>query len=197
MIKRCFDLLISGAGLIACAPLLALLAIAVKLTSEGPAFFRQERMGKDFQPFQIYKFRTMVADAPARGGEITAGVDPRITAVGRVLRLTKMDELPQLINVVKGEMSLVGPRPEVRRYVEQFSTEFRELLSVRPGITGMASIEYRDEAAVLARSDDTEAAYVQQVLPEKIRIEQEYLQRASFFFDQILILKTFWKLARW
>jgi len=195
--KRLFDLSVAGLGLVALAPLFVLLALIVKLTSPGPVFFRQERMGQGFRPFRIFKFRTMVADASARGGEITAGVDPRITTVGRLLRLTKLDELPQLINVVRGEMSLVGPRPEVRRYVDQFSTDFRELLSVRPGITGMASIEYRDEAAVLAQSEDTETAYVQTVLPAKIRIEKEYLRKASFLFDQLLILKTFWKLARW
>ena len=197
MPKRSFDILISTLGLVALAPLMLLIGLLVKLTSPGPVFFRQERMGRGFRPFRIYKFRTMVADAPKRGAEVTSGGDPRITMVGRWLRLTKLDELPQLWNVLRGEMSLVGPRPEVRTYVERFADDFRELLSVRPGITGLASIEYRDEASVLARAEKPEEEYVRTVLPAKIRLEKEYLRRASFLFDQLLIVKTVWKLARW
>ncbi|MCA9246207.1 MAG: sugar transferase [Planctomycetales bacterium] len=196
MAKRLFDVVAASVGAIALAPVMLCAAIAVRLTSSGPVFFHQERMGRGFRPFRIHKFRTMVADAPARGGELTAGADPRITPVGRFLRWTKIDELPQLINVIKGEMSLVGPRPEVRRYVEQYRQDFSELLSVRPGVTGVASIMFRDESRLLAEADDAEQAYVQHVLPEKIRLEKEYLQRASFCFDQQLIWKTLWTVAR-
>lgn len=196
MIKRLFDVVAAVAGLLVLSPLFALVALAIKLTSRGPVFFRQERVGRDFQPFRIYKFRTMVVDAPRLGGQITAGRDPRITSIGHLLRKTKLDELPQLLNVLSGEMSLVGPRPEVPKYVEMFRPQFAEVLSVRPGITDLASVKYRDENEILGRADDPEAAYVNQVLPDKLALATEYVRRASFWFDVRLIFATFWKVMR-
>jgi len=192
--KRAFDIVVSLAALVLMFPLLLLVAIIIKLDSPGPIFFRQERMGRGFRPFFIYKFRTMTPDAPARGRPITVGNDPRITRVGRFLRKTKIDELPQLINVLKGEMSLVGPRPEVPRYVEIFRKDYEEVLRVRPGITDMASLKYRDEATLLGRSQNPEEKYVTQVLPEKIKLAKEYTRQSSLFFDLALICKTLVKL---
>jgi lipopolysaccharide/colanic/teichoic acid biosynthesis glycosyltransferase len=188
--KRVFDIGVAGVGLILLAPLFLLLALLIKIDSPGPVFFRQERIGRGLRPFFIYKFRTMVADAPRRGGPITVGADPRITRVGRILRATKLDELPQLLNVLKGEMSLVGPRPEVRRYVELFRQDYEEILSVRPGITDLASLRYRYEAELLAAATDPEEEYVSRVLPEKIRLAKEYTRRSSLLFDVTLIWKT-------
>ncbi len=196
MIKRIFDVVVAAVGLLVLSPLFALVALAIKLTSRGPVFFRQERVGRDFQPFRIYKFRTMVVDAPKLGGQITAGRDPRITSIGHLLRKSKLDELPQLLNVLSGEMSLVGPRPEVPKYVEMFRPQFAEVLSVRPGITDLASVKYRDENEILGEAEDPEAAYVNQVLPDKLALATEYVRRASFWLDVQLIFATFWKVLR-
>jgi lipopolysaccharide/colanic/teichoic acid biosynthesis glycosyltransferase len=190
--KRAFDLLVALAGLLVLCPLFLILAIAIPWDSRGPVFFRQQRMGRGFRPFGIVKFRTMVVDAPKLGRQITAGEDPRITRVGRFLRKWKLDELPQLINVVKGEMSLVGPRPEVPRYVEMFREDYACVLTVRPGITDPASLKYRDEAEVLAASDDPEETYVKRILPDKIALAKQYVARASLLYDIGLIWRTFW-----
>ena len=149
--KRLFDIVAAGIGLLAISPLMLLAAFLIKVDSPGPIFFKQERVGRGFRPFLIYKFRTMVQDASRRRSSITVGADPRITRIGRFLRKTKFDELPQLINVLKGEMSLVGPRPEVPRYVEMFRKDYEEILRVRPGITDPASLKYQDEAEILGR----------------------------------------------
>jgi lipopolysaccharide/colanic/teichoic acid biosynthesis glycosyltransferase len=194
MIKRTFDFVVALVGLVLLSPLLLLVALLIKLDSPGPALFRQERIGKGFRPFRIYKFRTMVHDAPCRGGPITFGTDPRITRLGRVLRKTKIDEFPQLINVLRGEMSFVGPRPEVRPYVELFRADYEEILQVVPGITDLASVQYRDEAEVLGRFENPEAAYVGHILPDKIKLAKEYVRRSSFLFDITLIFKTCLKL---
>ncbi len=196
MIKRIFDIGVASVGLLLLSPLLLLAALLIKSYSSGPVFFRQERMGRGFRPFTIYKFRTMAQDASRKGGPITFGEDPRITKVGRFLRKAKIDELPQLINVLKGDMSLVGPRPEVRRYVELFRQEYKEILKVRPGITDLASLKYQDEAEALGQSENPEAEYLRHVLPDKIRLAKEYLKRSSFFFDLALILKTLPKLFK-
>lgn len=190
MIKRAFDITAAASGLVLLTPVLALVACLVKLSSPGPVWFRQERIGRAFRPFWIYKFRTMVQDAPARGRAITVGQDPRITRIGRILRKLKVDELPQLLNVVKGDMSLVGPRPEVPRYVELFRADYEVILQVRPGITDLASLTYRDEAAVLAEADDPEEAYLRRVLPEKIRLAQDYVRQRSLAWDLRLIVQT-------
>jgi lipopolysaccharide/colanic/teichoic acid biosynthesis glycosyltransferase len=168
----------------------------VKLGSPGPVLFRHARMGKNFLPFDVLKFRTMVQDAPKLGGPITFGDDPRITRIGRLLRKSKIDELPQLFNVLLGEMSMVGPRPEVRKYVEMFRADYEEILRFRPGITDLASIEFCDEADLLGRAADPEAEYVGRVLPEKIRLAKKYIQRQSLFFDLKIIFGTLFRIAR-
>ena len=188
--KRMFDLTVAVVGLLLLSPLMIVVTLLVKADSRGPIFFRQERIGKGFRPFYIYKFRTMVADAPHTGRPITFGQDLRITRIGRFLRSTKLDELPQLINVLKGEMSLVGPRPEIRRYVELFRMDYDEILKVRPGITDLASLKYQDEAALLGQVVNPEEEYLKHVLPDKIGLAKEYLSRSSFFFDLSLILKS-------
>jgi lipopolysaccharide/colanic/teichoic acid biosynthesis glycosyltransferase len=190
MTKRVVDLTVAALGLVTLAPLFMVVAVLIKLDSPGAVFFRQERMGRSFRPFRIYKFRTMVADAPLRGAPITPAGDPRITRVGALLRRTKVDELPQLLNVLKGEMSLVGPRPEVRRYVEMFRADYAQILTVRPGITDLASLAYVDEASVLCRAADPQQEYVDRVLPEKIALAKQYLARASLPFDCRLVLAT-------
>lgn len=190
MIKRLVDITAATMGLVVLLPVLLLVACLIRVTSRGPVLFRQERVGRGFRPFRIYKFRTMTADAPRRGGPITFGEDRRITWLGRFVRKTKIDELPQLINVFLGDMSLVGPRPEVARYVELFRADYQEILRVRPGMTDLASIEYRDEAALLGRADDPEEQYVRVVLPAKIRLSKQYLRRASLGFDLLLIART-------
>ena len=195
MLKRIFDFTASVIGLIMLLPLLLLAAVLVKLSSHGPALFRQERVGHVGRAFYILKFRTMVADAPKKGGQITFGADPRITPIGRFLRKTKIDELPQLFNVLRGDMSLVGPRPEVRKYVEMFADDYKDILRVRPGITDLASVKYRDEAAILGKAADPEREYVERVLPEKIKLAKEYVRRQSLFFDLWIIFATLYTVA--
>lgn len=197
MLKRLVDILLSALGLALLAlPLLAI-ALWVKLDSPGPVLFRQQRVGRFGQPFMIHKFRTMAVDAPARGPQITVGADPRITRAGQVLRAAKLDELPQLWDVLRGAMSLVGPRPEVPKYVALYPDEMRELLlSVRPGITDLASLQYRDESAVLAAAADPERAYVEQVLPAKLALSSRYVREATLLGDLRLILATLSALRR-
>ncbi len=191
MLKRTFDIFASLCGVILSAPLLLGAALAVRLTSRGPVFFRQQRIGRNFVPFSIVKFRTMVVDAPRLGGPLTQGSrDPRITPVGRILRRTKIDELPQLWNVLCGEMSLVGPRPEVAKYVEMFRQDYAEILQIRPGITDPASIKYRNEAAELEKGIDPEAEYVGRILPDKIALAKQYLRDSSFWYDLSLLWHT-------
>lgn len=188
--KTALDTTVAVLGLVVLAPVFVVIAVLVKLDSKGPVFFRQERMGLGLRAFWIYKFRTMVADAPSKGGQITAGADPRITRVGTVLRKLKVDELPQLINVLRGEMSLVGPRPEVRRYVELFRRDYEEILRVKPGITDLASLKYSDEASVLQKAVNPEHEYLTRLLPDKIALAKEYVRRSSLSFDVSLILRT-------
>ncbi len=188
--KRLFDMVAAAVGLVLLSPLLLLTAVLVKVTSPGPVLFHQERIGRGGAAFSLLKFRTMVKDAPKLGGQITVGDDPRVTGVGRWLRKTKLDELPQLFNVLRGDMSLVGPRPEVRRYVEMFADDYAEILRLRPGMTDLASIKYRDEAAILGQAADPEEEYVRRVLPEKIRLAREYVRRQSLLLDLIIICRT-------
>jgi lipopolysaccharide/colanic/teichoic acid biosynthesis glycosyltransferase len=192
--KRTFDIIAAVIGLSVLAPLLLFAAILIKIESRGQVFFRQERIGRGFRPFLIYKFRTMVENATQLGGTITCGDDPRITRVGRFLRKTKFDELPQLINVLKGEMSLVGPRPEVRKYVDLFRADYEEILKVRPGITDIASLKYQDEADLLGRSANPEEEYIKRVLPDKLKLAKDYVNCSCLRFDLALIIKTLPKL---
>lgn len=189
--KRIFDFIFALAGTIVLLPVFACLAIWIKLDSSGPAFFRQERVGRFGKHFRIFKFRTMCLDAEAKGRQITVGEDPRITCSGRFLRHYKLDELPQLLNVVLGEMSLVGPRPEVPRYVALYPPNVREkVLSVPPGITDYASIEYKDENAILGRAGDPDIAYIEEVMPVKLHYYQRYVAERSLWVDFVLIIRT-------
>jgi lipopolysaccharide/colanic/teichoic acid biosynthesis glycosyltransferase len=190
MIKRVFDIAVSAVALLLLLPLFGLIALAIKLDSPGPVFFKQCRIGRNFRRFWIYKFRTMIADAPAQGGELTVGADSRITRIGGWLRQFKLDELPQLFNIIKGDMALVGPRPEVPRYVEMFRQDYEEILKLRPGLTDLASLKYRNEATLLARADNPEAEYIAHLLPDKIRLAKEYRRRAGLLFDLRLTART-------
>jgi lipopolysaccharide/colanic/teichoic acid biosynthesis glycosyltransferase len=192
--KRALDVVVAVVGLMLLSPILLLVCVLVKVDSRGPVFFRQERIGRGFKPFRIYKFRSMVQDAPQMGSLITCGDDPRITRIGKFLRKTKIDELPQLINVLKGEMSLVGPRPEIRQYVELFRQDYQEILKVRPGITDIASLKYRDESKLLGSLAKPSEEYVTRILPDKIRLGKEYVSRCSVVFDITLVFKTMLKL---
>lgn len=197
MAKRLFDWLASGIGLLVLSPLLLVLALWIKLDSPGPVFFRQERVGQFGRVFRIYKFRTMVTDAEQLGLQITVGADTRVTLVGLWLRKYKLDELPQLFDVWLGHMSLVGPRPEVPRYVACYPVDVRDLvLSVRPGITDRASIEFKNESEILGRAADPHTAYVNEVLPIKLSYYVQYVNTRSFFGDIFLILKTIIALVR-
>lgn len=191
MAKRLFDILCAGIGLLLLSPLLAVVAVWVKLDSPGPVMFRQERVGRFGRTFRIHKFRTMRVDAPKLGPQITVGDDARITRSGRWLRASKVDELPQLWDVLRGAMSLVGPRPEVPRYVAMYPAELREVvLSVRPGITDPASLSFRNESELLARAEDPEREYVEVVMPMKLRLAADYVRNASLGGDIRLILAT-------
>ena len=191
MAKRLFDIAFALLALLLLGPLLLLVALWVRLDSPGPVFFRQQRVGRSGQLFDIYKFRTMQTGAEAMGPQITVGEDARITRAGVWLRRAKVDELPQFLNVLRGDMSVVGPRPEVPRYVAQYPADVREtVLSVRPGITDLASIEFRDESALLARSSDPERTYVEQILPAKLRHAQEYVRTRSLWLDLRIIART-------
>lgn len=189
--KRCFDVFASLFGLLFLAIPFVFIAIAIKTSSKGPVYFRQERVGKNGKLFRIFKFRTMVSDAESKGMQITVGADSRITKVGKFLRKTKIDELPQLINVFLGQMSFVGPRPEVPHYVELYTDYQRNVLRIKPGITELASIIYKDENEVLAQSDDPEKTYIEEIMPKKIGINMEYIQKMNVFYDIKLIFKTF------
>ena len=186
--KRVFDIVCSACGLIVLSPVYLIAALAVGLTSPGGVLFRQERMGLGGKPFTIYKFRTMRRDNA--GLKITTAADARITPVGRVLRKTKLDELPQLLNVLKGDMSFVGPRPEVREYTDLYTQEQRQVFLVRPGITGVASIRYRNENDILSSSSDPNRTYIEEVMPEKLRLDLSYIPRACVSRDIALIFET-------
>ncbi len=196
MFKRFFDLVVSLIGLMVFAPFLLIIAVVLKIDSPGLVFFRQIRVGQFGTSFRIFKFRTMVSQAEKLGPQVSSGDDPRITRVGRFLRKYKLDELPQLINVVKGEMSFVGPRPEVPRYVEAYKNDYREILTVKPGITDFASLEFKDENELLKNADDPEKKYLEEILPVKIGYYRKYLKEQSLKTDLTLIIKTIWSIIR-
>jgi len=186
-IKRTFDLVSAGLVLLLSSPLLLLGMLVVKLTSPGPVFFLQTRVGRFGREFSIFKFRTMRQEA---GSTITIGNDKRITWAGRLLRLSKLDELPQLINVIRGDMSVVGPRPEVPHYVSMWSNEQRLVLSLRPGMTDRAIYKYRHESELLAQSNEPERTYIEEIMPDKLQLNLEYLEKQGFWYDIGLILRT-------
>jgi len=199
MLKRIFDFVISFLVILIALPLWLAVTIAIKLDSPGPVFHRATRIGKGGRPFTLYKFRTlglssvegMVADAPSRGPGITRQADPRITRVGRFLRKLKIDEMPQLINVLKGEMSIVGPRPEDPRYVAHYTPEQRRVLSVRPGMASPAFNKYRHEEELLAAvGDGLERVYLTQILPDKLRMDLDYIEQQSFLLDLSVLAET-------
>ncbi|MBR4039152.1 MAG: sugar transferase [Clostridia bacterium] len=190
MLKRAMDIAISGCALAVIWPVLLLIALAIKIDDPGPVFYRQVRVGRGGKEFRIFKFRTMVVDADKKGLSITVGRDNRITRMGRLLRKTKLDELAQLINVFTGEMSFVGPRPEVPRYVNMYTPYQRQVLLVRPGITDYASIAYRNENDLLAGAEDPEKMYIDVIMPDKIELNMKYLREISPLADIRLILST-------
>lgn len=193
--KRLLDVALSGAALVATGPVLAVLAAAVKLDSRGPALFVQTRVGRGGRPIQIPKLRTMVVDSH-HGPAVTAARDPRITRVGALLRRTKLDELPQLWSVLRGDMSIVGPRPEVERYVRQYRPEWRRLLEVRPGLTDLASLAFRDEEELLAAANDRERAYVEVIMPMKLALAVRGVERQSVLQDLTVMARTALALVR-
>ena len=197
MAKRLFDWVASGIGLLLLSPLLLMVAWWIKWDSPGPVFFRQERLGLRGRVFHIHKFRTMTVNAEAKGPQITVGNDVRVTRSGAFLRKSKIDELPQLIDVWLGRMSLVGPRPEVPRYMNQYPPEVRnKVLSVRPGITDWASIQFKDENHILGNAADPESAYVQVVLPIKQRYYMDYVDHRTFLGDMHIIVATLAAIVR-
>jgi len=194
--KRLFDILASGLGLVVLSPLFLVLAIWIKMDSKGPVFYRQVRVGRNNKDFRIFKFRSMRVGAD-KGSLVTiGGRDPRITRSGYFIRKFKLDELPQLINVFLGDMSLVGPRPEVRHYVDYWTPEQMHVLDVRPGITDPASIKFRNENELMEKAEDPEKYYIEVIMQEKIRLYLEYVNCHSFMGDLGLILKTFWVIVK-
>lgn len=190
--KRTFDIIASGLGLVVLSPLFIVLAIWIKIDSKGPVFYRQVRVGRYNKDFKIYKFRSMRVGAD-KGSLVTiGGRDPRITRSGYFIRKFKLDELPQLINVFVGDMSLVGPRPEVRHYVDYWTVEQMRVLDVRPGITDPASIKFRNENELMEQAEDPEKYYIEVIMQEKIKLYLEYVDKHNFFYDIALIFKTFW-----
>lgn len=190
MVKRLFDIIFSLIGLVFLAPFLILITIIIKADSKGPVFYIQKRVGKGNKDFRLFKFRSMRIDSDISGLLTVGNKDPRITSSGYYLRKYKLDEIPQLYNVFKGEMSFVGPRPEVRKYVELYNEYQMKVLEVKPGITDLASIKYRNENELLADSDDPEGLYTNEIMPDKIKINLEYISDRSLLKDIRIIIKT-------
>lgn len=188
--KRLFDFLLALILLLLLFPLLLFFAILIKLTSAGPVFFCQSRGGKDGKYFQILKFRSMTVKTEADGKDFHPGCDSRVTSIGKFLRKSKIDELPQLINVIRGEMSMVGPRPEVKIYIDLYPERWQKVLAVRPGITDPASVTFRNEEELLAKADDPEEEYKQQILPKKLDIYEDYVEKISMFRDLKVLFAT-------
>lgn len=190
--KRLFDIVASGCGLIILSPLFVILAIWIKLDSKGPIFYRQVRVGRYNKDFRIFKFRSMRVGADKQGLITVGGRDPRVTRSGYFIRKYKLDEFPQLINVFVGDMSLVGPRPEVRKYVDMYTEEQMRVLDVRPGITDLASIRYRNENELLEKAEDPDKFYVDVIMQDKLTINLEYVANHSFWYDIKLVFRTLW-----
>lgn len=194
-VKRILDIVISILGLLVLSPLFAIIAIAIVAGSPGGFLYRQTRIGKGGKPFQLYKFRSMKAESD-RSGLLTIGNDRRITRLGKFIRSFKLDELPQLVNVLKGEMSLVGPRPEVADYVEKYNEKQRKVLEVRPGITDLASIKYFDENKLLGESDNPESTYLEKIMPDKLELNIQYIRNMSFQTDLKIIYRTLLRILK-
>jgi len=199
MFKRAFDITAVCLGLIFVIPLMIIIAILVKITSSGPVFFRQRRVGLNEKIFSVYKFRTMVQNADKMGTSVTTRNDPRITRIGRFLRKTKSDELPQLINVLKGDMSLVGPRPDVPEIIQSYTPEMKKIFKIRPGITSVATLHLRDEEAILTKVNNPDEFYEKIIIPLKVNLAMQHVDKNSFTFDLKILCKTMWILTfgRW
>ena len=195
-IKRLLDFSLSFIGLIFLIPVFLIIAFLVKKEDGGSVFFRQTRVGQNGKLFKIYKFRTMVEDAEKLGALVTREKDPRITKIGKLLRKYKLDELPQLINVLKGEMSLVGPRPEVPKYVKLYKEKYEKILKVKPGITDFAAVEFIDEEKILNDAENPEEVYLKEILPIKIKYYEKYIREVGFLTDIKLIFKTIFRIFR-
>jgi lipopolysaccharide/colanic/teichoic acid biosynthesis glycosyltransferase len=193
--KRLFDLICSFVGILVAAPLLLIVAVVIKLTSKGPVSYSQKRTGLHEKIFRVYKFRTMVDKADTMGTSVTTGADPRITPIGRILRKTKLDELPQLFNVLKGDMSFVGPRPDVPEITAKYTPEMKKIFSVRPGITSLATLHFRHEEEILAKVPDPDKFYDDVVVPLKVELAMEHVRRNSFLFDLLVLVQTVWALT--
>lgn len=194
-IKRLLDILLSLAALSILSPLFCFTILFIKLDSNGPAFFRQQRIGKDFRPFSLIKFRSMMHNP--QKSQFNPGDESRVTRIGRFIRKTKLDELPELLNVLSGNMSIIGPRPEVEKYVRAYSEDFKVILKIRPGLSDYASIKYRDEETILASQHDPEQYYLQVILPDKLRLARSYVEDVSLLTDARIIMRTirsiFWQ----
>ena len=194
--KRIFDIVASGFGLLVMSPVFLILAIWIKLDSKGPVFYRQVRVGRKNRDFRIFKFRSMRVGADKMGLITVGGHDPRVTRSGYFIRKYKLDEFPQLINVFIGDMSLVGPRPEVRKYVDLYTSEQMQVLDVRPGVTSLASIRYRNENELLEKVEDSDQYYINVVMQDKLAIDLEYIRNVPFGYDIRLVFQTFWEIIR-
>jgi lipopolysaccharide/colanic/teichoic acid biosynthesis glycosyltransferase len=190
MVKRLLDFIFASVGLVVFAPLFVIVGFLIKLDSPGPIFYRGNRTGKNGEPFKMYKFRTMVANADQMGSALTRSEDPRITWVGRILRKWKIDELPQLLNILRGEMSVVGPRPESPDYVAHYTVEQRQVLQVKPGMTGPTQVRFRHEETLLSQCTNLEEDYIEKIMPQKLAIDLEYIENQSLVLDMKLIIQT-------
>ena len=191
MRKRLFDLAVASAGLVLLTPVFLIIGVLIKLDTPGPVFYLGDRIGKDGRPFKMFKFRTMVVHADQMGSALTHGGDPRVTHMGQILRKWKLDEVPQLINILRGEMSLVGPRPEAQVYVAYYTPEQRQVLTVKPGMTGLTQIRYRHEETLLSQCTNREEEYIRTIMPQKLALDLEYIENRSFLSDLDLIVQTF------
>ncbi len=191
MTKHLFDLIVAFVGLIVLSPAFLIVGLLIKIGSPGPIFYKGDRIGKNGVPFKMYKFRTMVVNADRMGPALTKGGDSRITRVGRLLRQWKIDEIPQLLNVLRGEMSVIGPRPESPEYVQHYTPEQRQVLRAKPGVTGLTQVKFRHEEALLSRCKQPEAEYIERIMPQKLALDLEYLNNQSLIFDLKLIIQTF------
>ncbi|MCS6943764.1 MAG: sugar transferase [Geminocystis sp.] len=194
--KRWFDFVASLMALIVLSPVFIIISILIKLMDEGPIFYQQKRMGQDFKPFLLIKFRTMTVDADKIGPLVTSGDDKRITKIGKFLRKTKLDELPQLFNVIKGDMSIVGPRPEVEKYVKAYEGDYKDILKVKPGITDYATVVYSREEEILKNFENPEEGYIREILPKKIELYKKYIAEMGFKTDLKIIIDTIIKIIK-
>ena len=196
MAKRLFDVVVAFVALVLLAPLFVIVAILINLDSPGPIFYRGDRIGKDGVPFKIYKFRTMVANADRMGPALTHSGDSRITRVGQILRKWKIDELPQILNILRGEMSVVGPRPESPGYVKHYTPEQRRVLRVKPGMAGLTQVRFRHEETLLSGSTNLEEDYIEKIMPKKLSLDLEYIENQSLLLDVKLLIQMFLSLFR-